>query len=110
MVRTKLQVIEDKLKQASLVIAKHNPQDATTNPSLVLAASQKSKEVEGQLTEILNALAAESSDGEPSWRDVFSNRAPARNLQRVLLGMGPYMMNQWSGINALTVSHSPLRI
>jgi MFS family permease len=76
----------------------------------LLDRADTDKEVEGQLTEILNALAAESSDGEPSWRDVFSNRAPARNLQRVLLGMGPYMMNQWSGINALTVSHSPLRI
>jgi transaldolase len=43
MVRTKLQVKEDELKQPSLVIAKHNPQDATTNPSLVLAASQKSQ-------------------------------------------------------------------
>lgn len=58
-------------------------------------------EVSGQLNEILDAIAAETEDGEPSWSEVFSNATKTRNLQRVCLGMGPYMMNQWSGINAL---------
>lgn len=30
--------------------------------------------------------------------------APMRNLHRVVLGMGPYMMNQWSGINSISKS------
>ncbi|KAF2763206.1 sugar transporter STL1 [Pseudovirgaria hyperparasitica] len=58
-------------------------------------------EVEGQLNEILDAIAAESTEGEPTWSEVFTNGTKTRNLHRVLLGMGPYMMNQWSGINAL---------
>lgn len=58
-------------------------------------------EVEGQLAEILENIAAENTEEEPTWGEVFSNATKSRNLQRVLLGMGPYMMNQWSGINAL---------
>ena len=62
--------------------------------------------VTGQLTEILDALATET-EGEQAvgWLEVFSNRTKSRNLHRVLIGMGPYMMNQWSGTNALTVCH-----
>ena len=30
---------------------------------------------------------------------ILSNKT--KNLQRVILGMGPFMMNQWSGINVL---------
>jgi len=56
-------------------------------------------EVKGQLNEILETLAIENEDGEVTWSEVFSNVTKPRNLQRVLLGMGPYMMNQWSGIN-----------
>ncbi|CAN9191970.1 unnamed protein product [Alternaria alternata] len=59
------------------------------------------EEVLGQLQEILDAIAAESSEEEPTWSEVFSNATKTRNLHRVVLGMGPYMMNQWSGINAL---------
>lgn len=54
-----------------------------------------------QINEIEENIKAEWSEEEPSWTEVFSNGTPARNLQRVILGMGPYMMNQWSGINAL---------
>ncbi|KAK6441135.1 hypothetical protein LTR95_002632 [Oleoguttula sp. CCFEE 5521] len=57
--------------------------------------------VTGQLNEILEAINLEAADGETSWSEVFSNATKSRNLQRVLLGMGPYMMNQWSGVNAL---------
>jgi MFS family permease len=59
------------------------------------------EEVKGQLNEILEAIEAESNNEEPTWGEVFSNATKTRNLHRVILGMGPYMMNQWSGINAL---------
>jgi hypothetical protein len=49
------------------------------------------------LQEILNAIEAESNEEEPTWSEVFSNATKTRNLHRVVLGMGPYMMNQWSG-------------
>lgn len=57
------------------------------------------EEVQGQLNEILEAISLESRSSEPSWSEVFSNSTKSRNLHRVFLGMGPYMMNQWSGIN-----------
>jgi hypothetical protein len=53
------------------------------------------------LAEILEAIAAEGQDAEPTWGEVFSNSTKTRNLHRVLLGMGPYLYNQWSGVNAL---------
>jgi hypothetical protein len=61
------------------------------------------EEVQGQLQEILDAIEAETSVEEPTWKEVFSNATKTRNLHRVLLGMGPYMMNQWSGINVSSV-------
>ncbi|PNS18200.1 High-affinity glucose transporter [Sphaceloma murrayae] len=67
----------------------------------LLNKSPEEDEVQGQLNEILEAINAESKTGEPTWSQVFSNSTKARNLHRVFLGMGPYMMNQWSGINAL---------
>lgn len=54
-----------------------------------------------QINEIMANIEAEDTDKEPTWTEVFSNSTKSRNLQRVVLGMGPYMMNQWSGINAL---------
>ncbi|KAG6362819.1 hypothetical protein INS49_007913 [Diaporthe citri] len=61
-------------------------------------------EVQGQLQEILEALSLESRSSEPFWSEVFSNSTKSRNLHRVFLGMGPYMMNQWSGINTYTAA------
>ncbi|KAF9730530.1 hypothetical protein PMIN06_010168 [Paraphaeosphaeria minitans] len=58
-------------------------------------------QVVGQLQEILDAIEAEKNEEKPSWGEVFSNATKTRNLHRVILGMGPYMMNQWSGVNAL---------
>ena len=69
--------------------------------SRLLDKPEEDAEVQGQLNEILDAIAIESQDGEASWGEVFSNSTKARNLHRVLLGSGPYMMNQWSGVNAL---------
>ena len=74
--------------------------------SRLLDTDEDDDRVKGQLTEILENLAAEMED-EPSWGEVFSNSTKSRNLQRVLLGMGPYLFNQWSGINVLCCrSHS----
>lgn len=53
----------------------------------------------GQLQEILNAIEAEKNEEEPSWGEVFSNATKTRNLHRVIIGMAPYMMNQWSGVS-----------
>ena len=64
------------------------------------------EEVLGQLQEILDAIEAESSEEEPTWGEVFSNATKTRNLHRVILGMGPYMMNQWSGVNVRILTSS----
>jgi MFS family permease len=61
----------------------------------LLDMDDEDPEVKGQLNEILEAIAIENEDGEPTWAEVFSNATKSRNLQRVLLGMGPYMMNQY---------------
>jgi hypothetical protein len=67
-------------------------------------------EVNGQLQEILIAIEAESQLEEPSWSEVFSNATKTRNLHRVLLGMGPYMMNQWSGTSNCFHRHMHLHL
>ena len=70
--------------------------------SRILNKPTDSEEVEGQLTEILEFIALEQKDGDASWGEVFRYNTKSYNLQRVLLGAGPYLMNQWSGINTLT--------
>ena len=83
-------------------LAKHGrKQEAAHVIARILDKPDDDEEVQGQLTEILENIAAEHTEEEPTWGEVFSNATRSRNLQRVLLGMGPYMMNQWSGINAL---------
>lgn len=84
-------------------LAKHGRKDeARTTIARLLDRPEDDEEVTGQLTEILENIAAEHSVEEPTWNEVFSNATKSRNLQRVLLGMGPYMMNQWSGVSPLT--------
>lgn len=56
--------------------------------------------IHGQLQEILNNV--EAGPKNTGWMETFRNNTPMRNLQRVCLGLGPYMMNQWSGINSIT--------
>lgn len=83
-------------------LAKHGKHEEARHViSRLLDKSEDDPEVTGQLNEILETIAAEDADEEPTWSEVFSNATKSRNLQRVVLGMGPYMMNQWSGINAL---------
>lgn len=71
--------------------------------SRLLDVDENSTEVPGQLSEILEAIATEESDADPTWREVFTNSTRTRNLQRAILGMGPYLMNQWSGINTVSI-------
>ena len=56
--------------------------------------------VVNQLEEIKANVAEERRIGEASWTEVFTE-GRLRNLSRVLLGAGPYLFNQWSGINSL---------
>lgn len=82
-------------------LAKHGRQEEARHIiSRLLDKQESDPEVTGQLEEILENIALEESTEEPTWREVFS-QGKARNLQRVVLGMGPYMMNQWSGINSV---------
>jgi MFS family permease len=53
-----------------------------------------------QLNDIKANVAEERRIGEATWTEVFTE-GKLRNLSRVLLGAGPYMFNQWSGINSL---------
>jgi len=53
-----------------------------------------------QRDEVYASVQQEKRLGTASWGEVFTE-GPNRNISRVLLGAGPYMMNQWSGINCL---------
>lgn len=84
-------------------LAKHGrEEEARIVISRLLNVSPSDTEVDGQLGEILQGIAAEDSTDEPTWREVFTNATRSRNLHRVILGLGPYMMNQWSGINSVS--------
>ncbi|KAI9838434.1 MAG: hypothetical protein M1837_002489 [Sclerophora amabilis] len=49
---------------------------------------------------IVESVDKEREIGQATWTEVFTE-GKLRNLSRVLLGAGPYMFNQWSGINCL---------
>ncbi|KAM0803762.1 general substrate transporter [Usnea florida] len=53
-----------------------------------------------QRDEVMASVRQELLLGSTSWGEVFTE-GKNRNLSRVLLGIGPYMMNQWCGINSL---------
>ncbi|KYG40841.1 hypothetical protein M433DRAFT_148148 [Acidomyces richmondensis BFW] len=83
-------------------LAKHgHVEEARQVISRLLDKPEDDPEVKGQLNEILEGIHVENEMGEPTWTEVFSNSTKTRNLQRVLLGMGPFLYNQWSGINVL---------
>jgi hypothetical protein len=67
-------------------------------------------DVDSQLNEICEVIAIEQEAGDASWGEVFTNSTKSRNLHRVILGMGPYMMNQWSGISKRITKSSRNRI
>ncbi|KAH6662433.1 hypothetical protein F5X68DRAFT_225942 [Plectosphaerella plurivora] len=68
----------------------------------ILDKADEDPEVEAELGEILKFIGIEEKAGEANWTEVFRNDTKFRNLHRVLLGMGPFLINQWSGINTLT--------
>ena len=73
-------------------LCKHNREgEARQIIARLLDKSETDVEVEGQLQEILENIALENNLEEPTWRETFSN-GKSRNLQRLLLGSGPYMM------------------
>lgn len=49
---------------------------------------------------VFESIEQERAIGSASWTETFTE-GRLRNLSRVLLGAGPYMFNQWSGINSL---------
>ena len=76
-------------------LAKHGrTEEARHVIARLLDRADGDPEVKGQLNEILEGIQIEAEMGEPSWGEVFGNSTKTRNLQRVLLGMGPFMMNQ----------------
>ena len=77
-------------------LAKHGKTDEARHViARILDKNENDPEVKGQLNEILEGIAVENEIGEPTWGEVFSNATKSRNLQRVILGMGPFMMNQY---------------
>lgn len=76
-------------------LAKHgHVEEARQVISRLLDKPEDDPEVKGQLNEILEGIHVENEMGEPTWTEVFSNSTKTRNLQRVLLGMGPFLYNQ----------------
>lgn len=74
-------------------LAKHGQTEKARHViARLLDKNDDDPEVKGQLNEILDNIAIEAEDGEPTWGEVFSNATKSRNLQRVVLGMGPVCM------------------
>lgn len=59
------------------------------------------KLVDGQLQEIIKNVQSDAN-ANAGWVDTFRNRTPMRNLHRVIIGLFPYLANQWSGVNSIT--------
>ncbi|KAL9635121.1 MAG: hypothetical protein Q9164_003663 [Protoblastenia rupestris] len=79
-----------RLDEATDVFARLGGKDSTINDPIILK----------ERDEIMASVEEERSLGEATWSEVFTE-GKNRNLSRVLLGAGPYMFNQWSGINCL---------
>lgn len=73
-------------------LAKHGRKEEARHViARLIDRADDDEEVSGQLTEILDNIAAEHTEEEPTWTEVFSNATKARNLHRVIIGMGPYV-------------------
>lgn len=57
--------------------------------------------VTSEVDEIVQSLKSESEAGQATWNEVFS-QGRLKYFQRMLLGIGPLLMNQWCGINTLS--------
>ena len=58
-------------------------------------------QVAAERDKILEILISEEETREATWKELFT-QGPQKNFHRVLLGIGPLLMNQWSGINAIS--------
>ncbi|KAL8926584.1 MAG: hypothetical protein Q9208_002911 [Pyrenodesmia sp. 3 TL-2023] len=79
-----------RVEEATEVFARLSGKDGTITDPLVLA----------ERNDVVASVEEEKKLGTASWGEVFTE-GPNRNISRVLLGAGPYMFNQWSGINSL---------
>ncbi|KAL8872782.1 MAG: hypothetical protein Q9174_001646 [Haloplaca sp. 1 TL-2023] len=83
-------VSHDRVEEATRVFAQLDGADTSVNDPKIIRERDM----------VLASVQHEREVGEVSWGEVFTE-GPNRNISRVLLGAGPYMMNQWSGINCL---------
>ncbi|KAL9128987.1 MAG: hypothetical protein Q9217_002462 [Psora testacea] len=79
-----------RIEEATDVFARLGGKDSTINDPVILR----------ERDEIIASVEEERREGIASWAEVFTE-GKNRDLSRVLLGAGPYMFNQWSGINSL---------
>ncbi|KAL8823798.1 MAG: hypothetical protein Q9191_005540 [Dirinaria sp. TL-2023a] len=83
-------VQHDRVEEATEVFARLEGKTATVNDEQIIRERDA----------VVASVRQERELGEASWAEVFTE-GKNRNLSRVLLGAGPYMFNQWSGINSL---------
>ncbi|KAI9806288.1 MAG: hypothetical protein M1825_006403 [Sarcosagium campestre] len=83
-------ISHDRVEEATEVLARLEGKGATINDPRVIAERDT----------VVSFVNTEREVGKASWGEVFTE-GKLRNLSRVLLGAGPYMFNQWSGINSL---------
>ncbi|KAL8639366.1 MAG: hypothetical protein Q9228_003595 [Teloschistes exilis] len=83
-------VSHDRVEEATAVFAQLEGKTATVNDPKIIRERDM----------VVASVQHEREVGEVSWAEVFTE-GKNRNLSRVLLGAGPYMFNQWSGINSL---------
>ncbi|KAI4224826.1 MAG: hypothetical protein L6R36_004388 [Xanthoria steineri] len=80
----------DRVEEATVVFAALEGKHATVNDPKIIRERDM----------VMASVQRERELGEATWSEVFTE-GPNRNISRVLLGAGPYMFNQWSGINSL---------
>ena len=61
--------------------------------------------IQTEVDGILRSLIHERDAGRATWRELFT-QGRYKTFQRMLLGLGPLLMSQWSGIN--TLSYNPI--
>lgn len=76
-------VAKDRVVQASEIFARYRGRDVSVLDSRVVE----------ECNAVVESVRRERERGYASWREVFTE-GPARNLSRVLLGIGPYLFNQ----------------
>lgn len=69
-------------------------------------APENSDEVDAEMTNIQDALQAQSKDGPFKTRELFQ-MGPSQNLRRTLLGIAAQFFQQISGINLIVSIISP---